>query len=423
MSSEKEMLFDEILSGAAKTVLDNFPEELSVSNMMGGQRVRVANSFYKELNVFFQTNGVYTDETQIDEETRNMSRATLFTVDVLNSLYLTNRISNYIDNYLDNPENAHLYAGAEEKNQLKSELKKRVEDTFEVKTNSQEAKDYAQSLKDGFSAESYEKGMSCVYNINQSLTYPSGMNQLTSSQDYYQEAPDSITRKIVDGINAHSAEIAQEEKPVSKSIRGFSVFYGFGNGNEVNPADFVKHFNNSTLSDEEKSWAMNIYRDSLIDDRNIDKNKRFNIGFDDIKVDGKPMFSKEQLENPTDLMVCEVIARTLSGEKVTANLTDDREYLLSPKIEEISYKKEKHWYDFIVDFFKSHFGSGTDKEKSAKIDEMKSEIENTQDKFVDSAFRREKITFNDLFGKSALDKVTSASKQQPEKTNTLGKSK
>lgn len=115
MSSEKETLFDEILSGAAKTVLDNFPEELSVSNMMGGQRVRVANSFYKELNVFFQTNGVYTDETQIDEETRNMSRATLFTVDVLNSLYLTNRISNYIDNYLDNPENAHLYAGAEEK--------------------------------------------------------------------------------------------------------------------------------------------------------------------------------------------------------------------------------------------------------------------------------------------------------------------
>ena len=60
------------------------------------------------------------------------------------------------------------------------------------------------------------------------------------------------------------------------------------------------------------------------------------------------MFSKEQLEHSTDLMICEVIARAMSGEK---------------------------------------------------------------------------ITFNDLFGKSAIDKVTSASKQQPQKTNTLGKTK
>ena len=91
MANDTEKLFDEILSDAAKTVLDNFPEELNVSNMMGGQRVRVANSFYKELNGFFETNGVYTDDKRIDDQTRNMSRATVFTVDVLNSLYLTNR--------------------------------------------------------------------------------------------------------------------------------------------------------------------------------------------------------------------------------------------------------------------------------------------------------------------------------------------
>ena len=119
----------------------------------------------------------------------------------------------------------------------------------------------------------------------------------------------------------------------------------------------------------------------------------------------------------------EVVARALSGEKVTANLTDDKEYLLSPKIKEVGTKKEKHWYDFIVDFFKSHFGGGTEKEKAAKIDDMKTEIENTQSKYANSASRRERITFDDLFGKSALDKVTSASKQQPQKTNTLGKSK
>ncbi len=425
MANDTEKLFDEILSDAAKTVLDNFPEELKVSNMMGGQRVRTANSFYKELNGFFETNGVYTEEEQIDEQTRNMSRATLFTVDVLNSLYLTNRLSDYIDNYFENPENEHLYANEEEKNQLKSDLKKRVEDTFEVKTNSQEAKDYAQSLKDGFSADSYEKGMSWVYNINQSLTYQGGMNQLTSSQNYFQEAPDSIVRKIVDGINAHSAEIAQEEKPVTKGIRGFSVAYGIGNGKDVNPADFVKHFKNSTLSDDEKRWAINVYRDSLIDDRNVKKDNRFNIGLGDIKVDGKPMFTKEQLRNESksDEMICEVIARAMSGEKVTANLTDDKEYLLSPKIENHGKEKEKHWYDFIVDFFKSHFGGGSEKEKAAKIDDMKTEIENTQTKYADSVSRREKITFNDLFGKSALDKVTSASKQQPQKTNTLGKTK
>ncbi len=425
MANDTEKLFDEILSDAAKTVLDNFPEELKVSNMMGGQRVRTANSFYKELNGFFETNGVYTEEEQIDEQTRNMSRATLFTVDVLNSLYLTDRLNDYIDNYFENPENEHLYANEEEKNQLKSDLKKRVEDTFEVKTNSQEAKDYAQSLKDGFSADSYEKGMSWIYNINQSLTYQGGMNQLTSSQNYFQEAPDSIVRKIVDGINAHSAELAQEEKPVSKGIRGFSVVYGIGKGKDVNPADFVKHFKNSTLSDDEKRWAINVYRDSLIDDLNKDKDKRFNIGLGDIKVDGKPMFTKEQLRNESksDEMICEVIARAMSGEKVTANLTDDKEYLLSPKIENYGKEKEKHWYDFIVDFFKSHFGGGTEKEKAAKIDDMKTEIENTQTKYADSVSRREKITFDDLFGKSALDKVTSASKQQPQKTNTLGKTK
>ena len=53
-----------------------------------------------------------------------------------------------------------------------------------------------------------------------------------------------------------SAEIAQEEKPVAKGIRGFSVVYGFGNDYKVNPADFVKHFNDSTLSAARKLRLM-----------------------------------------------------------------------------------------------------------------------------------------------------------------------
>ena len=56
---EKKQLFEEILSGASSSVVNNMPEELRVANSFGGgERVRVANSFYKELNTFFEENSI-----------------------------------------------------------------------------------------------------------------------------------------------------------------------------------------------------------------------------------------------------------------------------------------------------------------------------------------------------------------------------
>lgn len=421
---EKKQLFEEILSGASSSVVNNMPEELRVANTFGGgERVRVANSFYKELNTFFEANGVYTEEPEIDSDTRNMARATMFTVKALNSIYVTKKLGEYIDSYFDNPSNEGKFPEGD-KEALKAELKQQVEDTIGIKPVSKEAQDYVQSLKDGFTAESYEKGLSWIYNINQSLQVSNGMTQLTQSQRYYDEPDDSVVKKIVEGVSNSSAALAGEEKEPERVVREFAVFYR-PIDNEVNPKDFVEHFKNSTLSNDEIVWANDVFRDSIVDYRNINPAERLNIGMEDVMVDGKPMFTQEQVKNGNiNLMTCEVIARALSGEKVTTNPTGEKEYLLSPSIKEYGDKKKTHWYDAIVDFFRSLVGRETDKEKAAKIEEMKAGIEETQSEYKPLTTHREKMTFKDLFGQSNLDKVTAApSKNQPQKTNTLGMGK
>lgn len=420
----KKQLFEEILSGASSSVVNNMPEELRVANTFGGgERVRVANSFYKELNTFFEVNGVYADEQQKDSDIRNKARATMFTVKALNSIYVTKKLGEYIDSYFDNPSNEGKFPEGD-KEALKAELKQQVEDTIGIKPVSREAQDYVQSLKDGFTAESYEKGLSWVYNINQSLQVSSGMTQLTQSQGYFAEPDDSVVKKIVEGVSNSSAALAGEEKQPERVVREFPVFYK-PMDNEVNPTDFVEHFNNSSLSDEEIDWALDVFNTSVADKMNINPDERLNIGVKDVVVDGKPMFTQEQIENGNNkLLTCEVIARALSGEKVTTNPTGEKEYLLSPSIKEIGDKKKTHWYDVIVDFFRSLVGKETTKEKAAKIDEMKAGIEETQSEYKPLAAHREKMTFKDLFGQSNLDKVTPPpSKNQPQKTNTLGKGK
>lgn len=421
---EKKQLFEEILSGASSSVVNNMPEELRVANSFGGgERVRVANSFYKELNTFFEANGVYTEEKEIDADTRNMARATMFTVKALNSIYVTKKLDEYIDSYFDNPSNEGKFP-AGDKEAYKDELKQQVEDTIGIKPVSKEAQDYVQSLKDGFTAESYEKGLSWVYNINQSLQVRNGMTQLTQSRGYFAEPDDSVAKKIVEGVSNSSAALAGEEKEPKRAVREFSVLYE-PIDNEINPKDFVEHFKNSTLSTDEIVWANDVFRDSVVDYRNINPAERLNIDIEDIMVDGKPMFTKEQVKNGNiNLMTCEVIARALSGEKVTTNPTGEKEYLLSPNIKEIGDKKKSHWYDAIVDFFRSLVGKETTKQKAAKIDEMKAGIKETKSEFEPLTTHREKMTFKDLFGQSNLDKVTATpGKNQPQKTNTLGKGK
>ena len=250
------------------------------------------------------------------------------------------------------------------------------------------------------------------------------MTQLTQSQGYFAEPDDSVVKKIVEGVSNSSAALAGEEKQPERVVREFPVFYK-PMDNEVNPTDFVEHFNNSSLSDEEIDWALDVFNTSVADKMNINPDERLNIGVKDVMVDGKPMFTQEQIENGNNkLLTCEVIARALSGEKVTTNPTGEKEYLLSPSIKEIGDKKKTHWYDVIVDFFRSLVGKETTKEKAAKIDEMKAGIEETQSEYKPLAAHREKMTFKDLFGQSNLDKVTPPpSKNQPQKTNTLGKGK
>lgn len=441
----KNELFTKILRNVSKTVEGRLPRELPIGDRSEGNSL-TAKEFFDNLNTLFEKNGVYSlaplNHDSDDYIRRNLSRATTYTVKVMNSLLMTSLFKESIDAYFGDPRNSSTFSqySNEEKESLKSELKEYIEDTLDVGADTLGGKEFVNELRSGFTVNSYINGMNCIYNCNSFLDNNREIGGLTDN-NYPAFAPISnsftqrIQRQIVSCIENNADDLASEDDwSIKKDALEFIVNYRDGE-NEINPKDFVDHFNNSTLSQEEKIWAAKIYGDLLLwGDNSLE------IGFEDIKIDGKPLINgtEDILQKGQHLLMSEVVARLLSGEKVTALDRNNNEYLLSANIsvEKTVPEKEKKWYDFFVELIEGMLQkmgittkAGLKKQKEQQIEEMIAKNEQNRQEYIDKIDEynendvRRKIKFEELSGKSDIVKASNYSETNMQKSKSNGRSK
>lgn len=444
-SEEKNELFTKILGDVSKTVEGKLPRELPIGDRSEGKSL-TTKEFFNSLNTLFEKNGVYSlaplNQESDDYMRRNLSRATTYTVKVMNNLLMTSLFKDNIDAYFSDPRNSNTFSqfSKEEKESLKSELKEYIEDTLDVGADTLGGKEFVDELKNGFTVNSYINGMNCIYNCNTLLDKNRENGALTDN--YYavfdpirNSITHSIQGKIVSCIEQNADDLASEgDWSITRDALEFIVNYKDGE-NEINPKDFVDHFNNDTLSDEEMTWASKIYGDLILWGDNS-----YEIGFEDIKIDGKPLINgTEDIINKSQrYLMSEVVARALSGEKVTALDSNNNEYLLSANIsaEKTEPEKEKKWYDFFVDLIDGLLQkmgittkAGLKKQKEQQIGEMIVKNEQNRQEYIDKIDEynendvRRKINFEELSGKSDIVKASSYSEMNMQKSKSNGKSK
>lgn len=293
----KNELFKEILESVSKTVEGKLPNELTVGDLSKGKTLSTKD-FFNNLNNLYEKNGVYSVahlQFASDEQVRrNLSRGTAFCVKAMNSMLMETLFKDNIDAYFNDPGNDYTFSkfSAEEKESLKSELKDYIGKTLDVGAKSISEKQFINELKPGFTVDTYKSGLNCLYNFNTFLDKNRDDDFINKFWNTYDPVngkfADETQKKIVSVITGSVVELGDEKGwDITKDVREFLVSYKDGE-NEINPKDFVDHFKNSTLSEEEMNWASDIYRD-MIDWGT----SSLSIGFEDIMVDGKPMFNEE----------------------------------------------------------------------------------------------------------------------------------
>ena len=440
----KNELFKEILGNVSKTVEGKLPNELTVGDLSKGKTLSTKD-FFNNLNNLYEKNGVYSVahfQFASDEQVRrNLSRGTAFCVKAMNSMLMETLFKDNIDAYFNDPGNDYTFSkfSAEEKESLKSELKDYIGKTLDVGANSLSEKQFIHELKPGFTVDTYKSGLNCLYNFNTFLDKNRDDDFINKFWNTYDPVngkfADETQKKIVSVITGSVVELGDEKGwDITKDVREFLVSYKDGE-NEINPKDFVDHFKNSTLSEEEMNWASDIYRD-MIDWGT----SSLSIGFEDIMVDGKPMFNEEITHDKELLAMSEVVARALSGEKVTAKDMDSNEHLLSPNIHlsKSEPEKEKSFFDYIADMIDSllrKMGFNTKaqqkeqekEQKEQEISEMQDKIQQNRQEYIDKSNERDendvrrKISFAEISGKSDFSKASNYSTINMKKTKSNDK--
>lgn len=219
---------------------------------------------------------------------------------------------------------------------------------------------------------------------------------------------------MIDAIRNDAAQLATEEEFYTQIVRDMDV--SIDNNSKAKLLEFVEHHKNNQLTDEEINWARDVFDSAMTDDA---------MDFSNVMLDGKPMFSKEQIDSPhpDDLKIA-VVAEALSGNEVTVKDKENEKLtLLTPKITETVENTNKSFWQKIVDFFANLWENVFNKESkekakadAIKVDEMKENI-STKLKEFNNKQPRQKITVDDLFGEKTLGKFNSAQSSQNDLSN------
>lgn len=421
---EKQQLFDTILESAVSSAKMKLPMGIHFKNASGDKFYTATVLFFDDLRRRFQTNGTFTTDDSVLPETRNASRASAFTMSVLNSLFVTDKINNGIDEFFNDQQNNSLFKdqSEEQKQELKNELKNYVEETLSVKAKTDEGKAFVQKLTDEYDTikgdknsaqkakEFMETSLATVYSINDALSQNRKLDQALDITSDNLGRDNVFVQMIVDEMRDNFAALASEEEVYAQTVRDLDV--SVENQSKVKPQDFVEHFGSNSLSEEEKAWANNVF-DNGINDLSID--------FKNIMLDGKPMFSPEKIsQSSQDELKQAIIAEALSGKEVTVKDPEKSEItLLTPNIKDSAENTSKSFWQKVIDFFADLLGITTkEKKEKAKVEAMKENISDALNNFNQNNSQREKTSFYELSGINTMHKVKPAPHYENDLTKT-----
>lgn len=424
----RDIAFQEYLDSAINKVQKNVPKRMNLFNG-NGYIDYPSNKFFSVVSDSFVKNDVLT------ENASPLTHASAFALRVLNSVDATRRIQRSIDLLFDQPETQSLFTKEgistdEEKQQLREDLKKHVEEKLSVKAKSEEGMEFVEQMKaayDQFAKKSQaekflEVGCSFLYGINKQITN----NKYEDAVEYnYDE--DAIKSNDRDAINIITQlwdnncnkyvknsrivmetmykALAENTQSLAKEISGdlnaeivqnYDIY--FGASIDVKPVDFLEHAKTGEFTPAEKIWAQDIYR-NLVQNGKIDS-----VEMDEFTVNGKPMFSKEQLQNTSkEDLSCKIVENMLKGEDVAIQKKNQEPVHIDVSL----VKKERSG------FFQKLFGFISDLLHRSEIQREETLMQQLNQDLGEKQNRnkanRQKVSFNELSGKDSVSKITTTS--------------
>ena len=290
-------------------------------------------------------------------------------------------------------------------------------------------KDYKDYDQEGeYENKLIKEGMAFVYAINEDFISGEtvGETAVHTAHDHWtrdDHDEHSLSDALLDELSKNALELADEIEVTPENIQEFTVMYG--SGIDVKPSEFLANAKKGNFTDKDKIWATGLYHDLLANvaennDVTFDSSHPF-ISMGDFMVNGKPMFTKDELEGKqADTLPCRIVESILRGNDVSVKVSGKENDVchLNPKFEEIQEEhkepKQKSFWDKVYDFFMDLFG----KTKAPEVKE-RDKVATIQSDLSDSSARnkaaREKTSFDELIGKDAFKKVTAP----PAKKNDL----
>lgn len=343
----------------------------------------------------------------LDMHQRARAVAATFQLAVINSLVATHAINQNIDSFFDNPENADFFSdmSKEQADNFRQQLKDTVTERLAVKAKTEPAQKFVNDLTEKFNSTVVTERDRNYFERSAMFPIITTVRAIQNGVEPELSVPQSESHtaaKITADAMVHDyLSLREERETVQKYSNEVIIPYEGKDGITVDK--FCKHFEENKLTSADKKWGEYFF------DKEVDINKDAAPDFSQFMIDGLPMFTEQQIKesNPAELKT-QVIGRALQGEDIVYR---DGIHLghIKPTIERDLNRKES-LIDRIIDFFKDLLG----------IDRTpRDRIINERASFGHANFQvapaplREKVTFEELSGKTTVDKAIT--KPAPEK--------
>ena len=353
---------------------------------------------------------------------------------MLTSVDATKKIQKNIEDYFSDEANKEWFTKQgitteEDKKKLKESLLVHVEKQMDVNPKSQEGRNFVRKIQEMYDGcadmdKDFFLQNSCAFlrAVSDKITeagneYHAFDNALTlwkgnnSDRDY-----GLISGALYDAITDDSIALSREMDVTHENIRVYNAY--FAPSVEVKFTDFLEHAKNGSFTNEDKIWAED-YRQTIVETL-AEQGVLKSVAMEDFMLNGKPMFTKEDIENKRmDELSCKIVENMLKGEAVAVKNPENGEmsYLVSNlkeqeksnSLEEINdvvnsvdtqKTQSKSFFERVYDFFKDLFS-----EERRMVAMLQRNID-TKEGDRKAVYQR--VTFDELIGKNAVDRINTA---------------
>ena len=402
--------FQQILNNAVEKAQNDTPKQMKIIN--GGEKCTLQDTdkFFQELSDSFVENDVLKASTNT-----SMIRAAAFALRVVNSIDATKKIQKNIEEFFGDEKNNDWFAQQgittdDEKNKLKEDLTKHVEEQLEVKANTDAGKRFVKEVKDCYEdyAETAAENSSFLQDSCAFLRDVTGMAFKFEDREAVEQAYtrwgrnseknnyDFVPNIMYNALAKESKELSQEVSPdlTPELVQHYGVY--FGDSIKVKPVDFLEHAKTGNFTLEDKMWAEGKYQ-ALVE-QGIFRS----VSMTDFMLNGKPMFSEEDVKNTNmDELSCRLVENMLKGEDVSIKKPGREPVHIDVQLIKVENKEKKGYLQRFFDFIKDLLNPGA-KEMAAQ--KQKDLAENLETRKAENKAARQRISFDELTGKSAAAK-------------------